>query len=73
MPKIQHNCQRCGNEWFSWMPEPKACPKCKQYGWRQPAGAVGRPRTAAKKTVDLAAEQNKIYKELGKKKGETSC
>ena len=26
-------CKRCGYIWMSFLPKPKACPKCKSYEW----------------------------------------
>ena len=28
-------CQRCGYQWVSRVDEPRACPRCKRYDWKQ--------------------------------------
>lgn len=33
--KYKHKCQRCGLEWESYKKEPRACPRCKSYYWRE--------------------------------------
>lgn len=30
-PKIKVKCPKCGYEWEARIPNPKACPMCKQY------------------------------------------
>lgn len=33
--KVQRwlQCERCGHGWFSALPRPVVCPRCKSYSW----------------------------------------
>ncbi|MFA5340185.1 MAG: hypothetical protein WC332_00265 [Clostridia bacterium] len=33
--KTKHKCLRCGYEWSSQKENPKCCPACKSYRWRE--------------------------------------
>jgi len=28
-------CKKCGHLWVPYRPNPKACPRCKRYDWRE--------------------------------------
>ena len=31
----KNKCIKCGNEWIPRIEDPKRCPKCKTYDWKQ--------------------------------------
>ena len=50
-PRGELTCQRCG---YRWTPNgdgnPKACPNCKNYGWRTPRQYPSRRNTGKEKS-----------------------
>jgi len=32
---MKHKCNQCEYEWVSKLEEPKQCPRCKRYDWKE--------------------------------------
>ena len=43
----QARCLKCGLIWTPRVPEPRACPGCKSYHWREPRADETAPDAAA--------------------------
>ncbi len=58
---MKHKCSKCNHEWESSLEEPKSCPRCKRYDWKN--GVVSgnaNLEVKEKSEIDLVKEKSTI-------------
>ena len=54
---MEQHCNQCDFDWESRVEEPRACPRCKRYDWREPKKSGGNHGLAEKSGAEESAEE----------------